>query len=685
MRLKLITFICLTFNSNLYSQDLCPPIFTEAIFYDEKIELSWMQSNDFGDLLYDECFSDCSTAIDAMTIIHVDSCGACSGGWFRYSDGTNADCGEGMWPCEDGGSDTYSAYAGYSGIDSTVDAYATVDSRLITQEIDLTNYTAAYLEFNEAYSYPEDATDSNMVEISVDEGETWDVIHVSNPWDVGEFYVFNTLDISPYSGNLILIAFRYYDSIGYGESWFIDDVKVWGSEEGQGDQMGSLCGTFLNYNIYMDGEFLNSTSSQEFMIEGLTNGVEYCFQISSNYEEGESELNSEVCSVPLGPFQIGPLNLNFEAPQQGSYEEKILTIQNFDTLNASYQISSVELSNIEAALDLLYAPMDESLGPFMDEEGIWAVGDSSEASSTYFPVPIPEDGGSFAYYNDDAAGETMFSSTPMLTSNQCFSGTDPSFLVFDLFFPNPVGGCESGADYADDFSVLISTDDGTNWTLIDNSMETGVWFWASYMYNLEPYVSNYNSFKVGFQYSDCNAEWSYGVALDNVAVKMGDSFTWLTVSPYKGTANYAGGYNDSMTVKVGSYGVYEDFTIEDELLVESGESLISIQLGVGVEVEIDNPNLIPIKFNLYQNYPNPFNPKTNIKIDVAESSLVKLTIFNVAGQKLVTLLDKKLNSGNYNIVWSGKSDDGNMLPSGIYFYEMKSLDFHSVKKLILLK
>ena len=342
-------------------------------------------------------------------------------------------------------------------------------------------------------------------------------------------------------------------------------------------------------------------------------------------------------------------------------------------------------SNIEAALDLLYAPMDDDLGPFEDDEEIWSVGDSSSASSTYFPVPVPEDGGNFAYYNDDAAGETMSSSNPMLISNQCFSGLDPSFLTFDLFFPNPVGGCEDGAAYADDFSVLISIDDGANWTVVDNSMETGVWHWASYMYNLEPYVSDYNSFKVGFQYSDCNAEWAYGVALDNVAVKMGDSFTWLTISPYKGTANYAGGYNDSMTVKVGVYGVYDGFSIEEELLIESGENLISIQVGVGVEVKVDNSNTIPESFNLHRNFPNPFNPKTNFKIDVAENSFITVNIFNINGQKVATLINENLNIGSYNVVWDGKSDNGSILSSGVYFYEMKGLDFHDVKKMILLK
>ena len=303
MKFKLVALIFILHKSMVFAQELCPPIFAEAIFYDEKIDLTWMQSNNFGELLYDECFSNCSTASQTMTVVHIDSCGACSGGWFRYSDGTDADCGEGMWPCEDGGDDTYSAYAGYSGIDSTTDVYAPVDSRLITHEIDLTNFTAAYLEFNEAYSYPGDATDSNMVEISLDGGETWELIHVSNPWEVSEFYVFNTIDISLYAGNIILIAFRYYDSIGYGESWFVDDIKVWGGDLGQGDQIGSLCGTFLDYNIYMDGELIGTTVLEEFTVEGLTNGTEYCFQMSSNYEEGESSLSSEVCAVPLGPFK----------------------------------------------------------------------------------------------------------------------------------------------------------------------------------------------------------------------------------------------------------------------------------------------------------------------------------------------------------------------------------------------
>ena len=119
----------------------------------------------------------------------------------------------GMYPCQDGGTDDFSAYAGYSGTDSTTEMYAPVDSRLITNEIDLTGYFSAFIEFTEAYTYPEDANDSNMVEVSIDGGVTWDVVFASDPIEVGEDFFANGIDISEYVGNTIHIAFRYYDSV----------------------------------------------------------------------------------------------------------------------------------------------------------------------------------------------------------------------------------------------------------------------------------------------------------------------------------------------------------------------------------------------------------------------------------------------------------------------------------------
>ena len=62
--------------STLFGQELCPASNVEAYFYDEKIELSWLQTDSYGDVLFDECFLSCSLAVEAMEVVHDStSCG----------------------------------------------------------------------------------------------------------------------------------------------------------------------------------------------------------------------------------------------------------------------------------------------------------------------------------------------------------------------------------------------------------------------------------------------------------------------------------------------------------------------------------------------------------------------------------------------------------------------------------
>ena len=680
-------FISAIFLVSLGAQELCPPENLETFFYDQKIDLSWSQSASYGDVIFDECFLSCSTAVEQMTVVHDTTlCGECSGGWFRFSDGTPADCGSGMYPCEDGEEDDFSAYAGYSGTDTTTGAYAPVNSRLIGTA-DLTGYTAAYIEFTEAYTYPEDATANNYLEVSVDGGMSWDSVYVSIPDSIGEDYWFNTVEISQYAGSEIMFAFRYYCALGYGESWFVDDITVYGGNAGE----GNTCGTFFHWNVFMDGVQIGTADVEEFSVENLENGVEYCFEVTAAYGEGSSVPSAAVCASPMGPFQVNPSSINFDPLASGEYHQDILTLQNFDTLDADFTISSIELSNIEAAQNLVLSTFEDgTLGDFTNVPDLgeeWTVGDSATHSSTYLPFPSPPDGSqNFALYNDDAAGDDPFNpATPMLVSNPAFSGSAPSFLVFDLYFPNPAGSCEGGATYADDFKVLVSTDDGDNWTLIDSTMATGVWYWASYMYNLEPYVSEASSFRIGFQYTDCGGEWAYGVAIDRMAIKMGDDFTWLTVSPFRGNVSAFAGYNDSMSVQIGAFGVYDDFSMEDELLVESGNVSFNIPITFGAEVSVDKNAITPMEFALEQNYPNPFNPETNISFALAENSNVNISIFNLVGQKVVTLVNQTMDAGVYDVKWNGTNERGASLPTGMYFYEMRTPGYHSVKKLVLVK
>lgn len=105
--------------------------------------------------------------------------------------------------------------------------------------------------------------------------------------------------------------------------------------------------------------------------------------------------------------------------------------------------------------------------------------------------------------------------------------------------------------------------------------------------------------------------------------------------------------------------------------------------GLAVE-EIGDGNL-PRVFALTQNYPNPFNPTTNINFDVPVNSQVTLTIFNVLGQKVKTLVDKEMAANKYKVDWDGTSDAGVRVSSGVYFYRMQAGDFTQTKKMMLIK
>jgi Secretion system C-terminal sorting domain len=97
---------------------------------------------------------------------------------------------------------------------------------------------------------------------------------------------------------------------------------------------------------------------------------------------------------------------------------------------------------------------------------------------------------------------------------------------------------------------------------------------------------------------------------------------------------------------------------------------------IAVKPIVDAPN----EFTLLQNYPNPFNPTTNINFTLAKASKVKLTVYDVLGQKVMTLVDRRMSAGNQSIVF-----DASKLTSGVYFYRLDAGSFSSVKKMMLLK
>ena len=91
------------------------------------------------------------------------------------------------------------------------------------------------------------------------------------------------------------------------------------------------------------------------------------------------------------------------------------------------------------------------------------------------------------------------------------------------------------------------------------------------------------------------------------------------------------------------------------------------------------------KFVLSQNYPNPFNQATTIAYSIPKAVNVKITVYNVLGEPLISVVEKYLQAGSYRITWNGKNSMGQQVSSGIYFYSIKCGDFVKTKKILLLK
>lgn len=695
------------------AQSLCPPAFLNADDGNTEVYLSWTAPDtaDYGDILFAECFENCDSAAVAFDIIHGVDNG--SGGWFRDRYGDPLNCGDGMFTCADGGTDDFSAIAYFSGQGANP-----IDSRMITGEINLTSYTTATLEFIDAYAYPGDAHDSNMVEISTDNGTTWNIIAVSNPtYDI----VHNAIDISAYAGSVIKVAFRYLDTVGYGEEWFVDNIRLWGGTGGRNQTLNrktvigktmalgkksnnatlltefysvpyfvkegserSYCGTFQNYNIYQNGVLAASTPETEYTVTGLTNFAEYCFDIRAAYAEGESEASVPACAMPLDPFIVSPGELSV-AVGEGEYRETSILIANHDTTVFDFSVFSMEIANLEVAAELLTADFDLGLwGDMYDANLLWAIGDSSVASSTY--LDYPENGTMFAFYCDDDAGDGAPAVDLYLaTEPVLLSGSEKVYLMLDMFFPQSGGYCGSdlysGGIYADHSEIVVSTDGGATWVYVDSNYVNGNG-WTKLLYNLTPYTQGAQLLQVAVRYNDCGGNWAYGIGVDNVAIKQGDDYSWLTVSPYGGKI----AVGDSIDLNVGVYGIFDGFSATETMVFNAGpyENNIILNMSVGESGTIPAA-VLPEKFALHQNFPNPFNPVTEIRFDIPQASFARVDIYNVLGQKVKTLYHGLAEPGYHYVQWDGKNETGETVPTGMYFYKLHAGSFTAVEKLLFLK
>lgn len=106
---------------------------------------------------------------------------------------------------------------------------------------------------------------------------------------------------------------------------------------------------------------------------------------------------------------------------------------------------------------------------------------------------------------------------------------------------------------------------------------------------------------------------------------------------------------------------------------------------VSVGVRDDEHSPLPESVKLGQNFPNPFNPTTEISFSVPKAGHVTLTVFNILGQKLATLVDQELSAGEHSVIWDGRNEKGETAASGVYFYSLQTAEASESRKMLLVK
>jgi hypothetical protein len=133
-------------------------------------------------------------------------------------------------------------------------------------------------------------------------------------------------------------------------------------------------------------------------------------------------------------------------------------------------------------------------------------------------------------------------------------------------------------------------------------------------------------------------------------------------------------------------GIEWDVRVSDgieEAMSENGALTLGINASAAV-LSI-NGELLPEVFALHQNYPNPFNPVTTLRYDLPEHSYVNVTVYDMLGRQVKTLINQTQDAGYRSVIWNATNDHGKPVSAGVYLYKIQAGKFVQTKKMVLLK
>ncbi|MCF7840895.1 MAG: T9SS type A sorting domain-containing protein [Candidatus Marinimicrobia bacterium] len=189
---------------------------------------------------------------------------------------------------------------------------------------------------------------------------------------------------------------------------------------------------------------------------------------------------------------------------------------------------------------------------------------------------------------------------------------------------------------------------------------------------------------------DFNHPVGLRLTTDNPLVTLLDSAAWLN--------GLSMGLNRTLNFRaIAGLGLVPETEIEFALTTEAQDcasepipmcldgNSVSFQATVHEPVVSIQPESIPATYSLGNNYPNPFNPSTTIRFGLPEAGVAKLTIYDVQGKPVQTLVNRHLPAGYQSVAWQGQNDAGRQMSTGVYFARLEVNGFSQTRKMILMK
>ncbi|MBD3169966.1 MAG: T9SS type A sorting domain-containing protein [candidate division Zixibacteria bacterium] len=419
------------------------------------------------------------------------------------------------------------------------------------------------------------------------------------------------------------------------------------------------------------------------------------------------------------------ISLNYQLPRLGHFPDSFQFVLDTDTVAVDtlrlYNFGQRSLTySLETYVDSFAYDIR---GPFSNPDGYGYIWTDSEKSPdlNYYWLDIEDEGILVEGLEDDNYAGPFYIGFPFrfygeyydsfyVSSNGYISLGIPSSEPENYFLPNPEAPPNIIAPYWDDYKMQLggrvlykSTSDSLIVSFIDLVRADGAYPYIfqliltdefEIVYQFDALIPPLARASTGMQNSDGSLGTNIGFRNGTV----GNTMTFGTYPTWLGM-DRLGGFISAGRFNYGKISIRNEFTppgIYDARIrvVSNDPDTINGRVTIPVRMQttltgIDEERgerALPGKPYLAQNYPNPFNPATTINFFIPQSSAVTLEIYNLLGRKVAVLMDDDyIGQGSYSVQWNGKTDNGKLVSSGLYFYKLTAKETSLVRKMLLIK